>query len=86
MGVNVMVSSESDGTKRNNVPDWLIHFDTTWTTDDGEAHQRSDDEYFLLLVNWLRTNHPAAAKGWMQRVAFQIAKVKYGIRSADRIG
>jgi len=81
--VNVYVSSESDGTRRNQVPDWLIHFRVNWIDNDGNFHEHEADEYFLLLVNWLRTEHPAAAKAAMEELAFRIARVKYGIDEAE---
>ena len=81
--VNVMVSSESDGTTRNNVPDWLIHFDVSWTGNDGQLHQQVADEYFLLLLNWLRTEHPAKAKEVMEDLSFRIARAKYSIDDAE---
>ena len=77
--VNVFVTSESDGTTRNNVPDWLIHFDVRWVDDDGDQHQRVEDEYFLLLLNWLRQNHPQKAREVMEELAFHIARAKYGV-------
>lgn len=77
--VNVFINSEGDSTTRNNVPDWLIHFDIRWTDNEGQPHQRAEDEYFLLLLNWLRTNHPTQAKEVMENLAFRIARVKYGI-------
>ena len=77
--INVFISSESDGTTRNNVPDWLIHFNVSWIDNDGQAHQRTEDEYFLLLLNWLKTNHPVKAKEVMEDLAFVIARAKYGI-------
>ena len=81
--VNVIISSENDGTTRNNVPDFLIHFDATWIGDDGEEHSAQVDEYFLLLLNWLKTNYPVKAREVMQDLAFQIARAKYNI---DAIG
>lgn len=83
--VNVFVSSESDGTTRDGVPDWLIHFDVRWTDDEGQEHQRVEDEYFLLLLNWLRQNHPVRAKEVMEGLAFRIARAKYGV-DAEMIG
>lgn len=83
--VNVTVTSESDGTRRNNIPDWLIHFDARWVDDAGIEHQQVVDEYFLLLLNWLRTNHPVAAKAAMEEIAFRIARVRYGV-DAEMIG
>jgi len=80
-----MVSSESDGTTRNNVPDWLIHFDVTWVDDSGELHRRTEDEYFLLLLNWLRQNYPQRAREIMEELAFKIARAKYGV-DAEMIG
>jgi len=77
--VNVIVTSESDGTARDNVPDWLCHFDASWIDDNGDSHQAQVDEYFLLLLNWLRQNHPAKAKEVMEELAFRIARAKYGI-------
>ena len=77
--VNVIVSSSFDGTERNNVPDWLISFNAEWIDDDGETHQREENEYFLLLLNWLRQNHPATAKDAMEDLGFRIARFKYGI-------
>ena len=84
--VNVWVTSESDGTMRNNVPDWLIHFKVKWTDNAGSPQQRTEDEYFLLLLNWLKTNHPAAAKDVMEDLVFRIARVKYGVDDAEQIG
>lgn len=88
MSRNVIVGiiSENDDTTRDGVPDWLIHFHVSWTDNDGVQHERTEDEYFLLLCNWLRQNHPAAAKRWMEQVAFQIARVKYGIDDAETLG
>ena len=77
--VNVFVSSENDGTTRNNVPDWLCHFDANWIDDDGDYHEVQVDEYFLLLLNWLRQNHPTKAKQVMEELSFRIARAKYGI-------
>jgi hypothetical protein len=68
------------------VQDYLLHFDVRWVDDAGDSHQHAADEYFLLLLDWLRDNHPQAARQWMERVAFQIARVKYGIDSAEMIG
>ena len=81
--VNVFITSENDGTIRSKVPDWLIHFEVSWTGDDGQLHQQTADEYFLLLVNWLKTNHPAKAKEVMDDLAFKIARAKYGIDDAE---
>jgi len=77
--VNVWTTSESDGTTRNNVPDWLCHFRVEWIDDEGQPHEREADEYFLLLLNWLRLNHPQKAKEVMDELAFRIARAKYGI-------
>ena len=84
--VNVWVTSESDGTKRQNVPDWLIHFRVQWEDNEGQPHERTADEYFLLLLNWLRAEHPRAAKSIMEDLAFRIARVQYGIDDAEMIG
>ena len=77
--VNVYVSSENDGTRRNQVNDYLIHFDVRWTDNDGQPQQVVASEYFLLLINWLRTEHPVVAKGVMEDLAFRIARAKYGV-------
>lgn len=77
--VNVWVSSEANGTIRNNVPDWLIHFRVQWTDDAEQLQEREVDEYFLLLLNWLRQNHPARAKDLMEQIGFEIARAKYGV-------
>ena len=81
--VNVWVTSESDGTKRQNVPDWLIHFRVQWTDAEGQQHERAEDLYFLPTLNWLRTEHPQAAKSAMEDLAFRIARVQYGIDDAE---
>lgn len=81
--VNVFVSSENDSTTRNNVPDWLTHFEVHWIDNAGQPQERTEDEYFLLLLNWLRTNHPVAAKRAMEDLAFRIARVKYGIDTSE---
>jgi len=81
--VNVWVTSESDGTKRQNVPDFLIHFRVQWTDEQGQQHERTEDAYFLPTLNWLRTEHPQAAKHLMEDLAFRIARVQYGIDDAE---
>ena len=83
--INVMVSSENDGTTRDGVPDYLIHFQVSWKDNENNPQERTEDEYFLLLLNWLRQNHPAAARRWMERTAFEIARVKYGVDDAEML-
>ena len=84
--VNVYVSSENDGTRRNNVNDYLIHFSVNWIDGSGTYRETEADEYFLLLINWLRTTHPNAAKNVMEELAFKIARVKYGLDDAEMMG
>lgn len=85
--VNVTVTSENDGTTRDNVPDYLINFDVTWIDNNGDPQQAAVSDYFLAdLLNWLRTNHPAAARQYMEQISFAIARVKYGIDDITQLG
>ena len=84
--VNVWVTSESDGTTRDGVLDWLIHFDVRWIDNAGMPQQRVEDEYFLLLLNWLKTNHPKKAIDVMNDLAYEIVRAKYGLDSAEKVG
>jgi hypothetical protein len=80
--INVIISSTQDGT-RDGVPDWRIDFDAEWTDASGDSQQLSTSEHLLLLLNWLRTEHPAAAKRLMEDLAFRIARAKHGIDDVE---
>jgi hypothetical protein len=81
--VNLTISSENDDTTRNNVPDWLIHMTATWIDNQGNPQSLSEDRYFLLQLNWLRINHPQAAKQVMQELVYRIERVRQGMDDAE---
>jgi hypothetical protein len=77
--VNLTIASENDGTTRDNVPDWLVHMTATWTDEEGQVHEFSQDRYLLVQINWLIENHPQAARRQLQRLVYQIEMVRRGI-------
>jgi hypothetical protein len=77
--VNVWIDSEQDGTRRQNVPDYLMHLTITWTDDTGAARSVTKDEYLLLAINWLINNHPRIAKQALQELVLTIARTRYGV-------
>lgn len=83
--INVWISSTNDGTKRNNVPDYLVHLRATWVDDAGAAHDQSVDRYLLAQLNWLRTNHPAAARELMHKLVYEIERVRQGIDDVEML-
>lgn len=81
--VNVWISATDDGTKRNNIPDYLVHLRATWVNDAGEPQSMERDEYLLLALNWLRTTYPGEFRNVMQDVVVQIARLRYGVDSVE---
>jgi len=81
--VNVMIDSESDGTTRNNVPDWVVSLSVNWIDDAGDAQSWSGQEYLLVALNWLRTNYPGEFKRQMEELVFLIARLRYGVDSVE---
>ena len=77
--VNLTISSEANGTTRDNVPDWLVHMSATWIGNDGQPHSYTEDRYFLLQLNWLKTNHPDYARRLMELLTYRIERVRVGI-------
>lgn len=77
--INVWLTSENDGTKRQNVPDYLVHLRAMWVDDAGVAHDQSVDRYLLGQLNWLRTNYPGHARELMHDLVYRIERVRQGI-------
>jgi len=76
---NVWISSENDGTKRNSVPDYLVHMRVAWVDKSGATHDQSVDRYLLAQLNWLRTNAPDQARDLMHRLVYEIERIRQGI-------
>jgi hypothetical protein len=83
--VNVWLSSENDGTKRQNVTDYLVHLRATWVDGAGAAHDQSVDRYLLAQLNWLRTNYPGHARELMHKLVYEIERVRQGIDDAGAL-
>jgi len=84
--VNLTITSENDGTTRNNVPDWLVHMRVDWIDKNNVAQEVTRDRYLLGQLFWFITNCPHDAQDKLQTLVYQIERVRQGIDDAEDIG
>ena len=84
--VNLTITSENDGTTRNNVPDWLVHMHVDWIDKNNVAQEVTQDRYLLGQLFWLITNYSHVAQDKLQTLVYQIERVRQGIDDAEDIG
>jgi hypothetical protein len=77
--INVFVTSESDGTTRDAVPDWLIHMAASWIDNAGQPQQAAVDRYLLAQLSWIKDSHPARARELMEQLVYEIERVRQGL-------
>lgn len=76
---NVRVSSENDGTLRNNVPDRLVHVAVDWVDNAGALQTHSSDYYLLPQLQWLIQNHPDDAQRLLHELVIRIVRLRLGV-------
>jgi len=96
--INLTISSQLDGTKRDQVDDLLVHMVVDYIGKDGQAHHKEQDRYViqsLLDILALPTNNPnnpqhvwnaqfkAGVKFQLQQLTYQLERVFEGIDEVD---
>lgn len=73
--LNLTISSENDGTTRNNVPDILVHMTVSGMTESGEPFTLTVDRYFLAQLNRLLSANQPAFIEFVKHATYRIERV-----------